>query len=154
MAKYDWNNLEKEYILGDYKSVSAFLKDKGIPRNGSVQKAVKGWNNKKVQIKIEKSSKTIEKIIEKQSEVDANQVIKVNDVANKLLSKLMEATDELKKGTDLFGNTYESTIIDRMSLKKLTSALKDLNDILGDKQSDKIQRIQIINDLPSDEDED
>ena len=25
MAKYDWKKLEKEYILGDYKSVSSFL---------------------------------------------------------------------------------------------------------------------------------
>lgn len=30
MAKYDWKQLEKDYILGDYKSVSSFLKDKGI----------------------------------------------------------------------------------------------------------------------------
>ena len=30
MAKYDWIALEKEYILGDYKSVSSFLKDKPI----------------------------------------------------------------------------------------------------------------------------
>ena len=30
MAKYDWIRLEKEYILSDYKSVSAFLKDKEI----------------------------------------------------------------------------------------------------------------------------
>ena len=33
MAKYDWKQLEKEYILGDYKSVSAFLKDKEITNN-------------------------------------------------------------------------------------------------------------------------
>ena len=54
MAKYDWKQLEKEYILSDYKSVSAFLKDKGIKRNGSVQQAVKGWNEKRVQKQFEK----------------------------------------------------------------------------------------------------
>ena len=67
MAKYDWKQLEKEYILSDYKSVSAFLKDKQIKRNGSTQKAVKGWNEKKVQKEFKKGSKTIEKVIEKES---------------------------------------------------------------------------------------
>ena len=70
MAKYDWIALEKEYILSEYKSVSAFLKDKGISRNGNVQKIVKGWKNKKVQKELKKSSKTVEKIIEQQSSKD------------------------------------------------------------------------------------
>ena len=30
MAKYDWKQLEKEYISGNYKSINAFLKEKGI----------------------------------------------------------------------------------------------------------------------------
>ena len=30
VAKYDWKQLEKEYILSNYKSVSAFLKYKEI----------------------------------------------------------------------------------------------------------------------------
>ena len=47
MAKYNWNELEKEYILGDYKSVSAFLKYKKIPNNGSTKKSTKGWKEKK-----------------------------------------------------------------------------------------------------------
>lgn len=139
MAKYDWRQLEQEYILSDYKSVSAFLRDKEIPRNGSVQKAVKGWNNKKVQKEIKQSSKTIEKIIEKQSENDAEQIVKVNDVANKLLSKILIASDELNKGTDIFGNTYQTSILNRADLKKLTSALKDISDVLSIYESDEIE---------------
>lgn len=41
MSKYDWKQLEKEYILSDYKSVSSFLKDKEIPINGSTKKSTK-----------------------------------------------------------------------------------------------------------------
>ena len=48
MAKYNWKQLEKEYILSDYKSVSSFLKNKGISINGSTKKSTKGWKNKKV----------------------------------------------------------------------------------------------------------
>ena len=47
MAKYDWKQLEKEYILSDYKSVSAFLKDKGIKQNGSTKKSTKRLERKK-----------------------------------------------------------------------------------------------------------
>ena len=32
MAKYDWKQLEKEYILSDYKTVAEFLKAKNISR--------------------------------------------------------------------------------------------------------------------------
>lgn len=161
MAKYDWKQLEKEYILGDYKSVSAFLKDKGIKRNGSTQQAVKGWNEKKVQKEIKKSSKTIEKVIEKESEKEAEEIVQVKDVANKLLLKILNAYGELDKHivtnkikTKTVQYDYECnkpsketteekeekksfiSIIDRKGLKELTSALKDINDILNYKQNE------------------
>lgn len=121
MAKYDWIALEKEYILGDYKSVSSFLKDKGISNNGTTRRHTSGWKDKKRQKEDKKATKTIEKIIEKQSNEDANTIVKINDVANKLLKKVMEAADK----------TYTTD-----SIKKLTSALKDLKDIIPQKQED------------------
>ncbi len=135
MAKYDWAALEKEYILSDCKSVSAFLKDKGISRNGNVQKIVKGWKNKKVQKECKKSSKTIEKIIEKQSTEDAKTLVNFNDVANKLLEKINKATEELTLHMDMFGNLHNG-IVDRGDVKKLTSALKDIKDVLPQKSED------------------
>ena len=155
MAKYDWKQLEKEYILSDYKSVSSFLKDKGISINGSTKKRTKGWKNKKVLKEEQKSTKIIEKVLEKESEKEANKIIWVKDVANDLLSKIVQANNELnkhiarnKKKTktvkyDYFTNKPQKetineteevksyiSIIDRKGLKELTSALKDLNDIL------------------------
>lgn len=47
MAKYDWKQLEKEYILSDCKSVSSFLKDKNIKNNGSTKKRTKRLERKK-----------------------------------------------------------------------------------------------------------
>lgn len=87
MAKYDWIALEEEYILSDYKSVSAFLKDKGINNNGTTRKRTSGWKDKKRQKEDKKATKTIEKVIEKQSENDANTAVKINDVAEELLKK-------------------------------------------------------------------
>ena len=74
MAKYDWKQLEKEYILSDFKSVSSFLKDKGISINGSTKNRTKGWKSKKVLKEDKKSTKIIEKVTEKEieKEVDMN----------------------------------------------------------------------------------
>lgn len=152
MAKYNWQQLEKEYILSNHKTVSSFLRDKKIPNNGSTRKQTSGWKDKKRDKQDKTMTKTIQKVIEKESEKEANKIVKVNDVANKLLEKIMVATDELNKSTDMFGTIHDSSIIDRVALKKLTSALKDLNDILGDKTNENIQRIQIVNDLPVGED--
>ncbi len=158
MAKYDWKQLEKEYILSDYKSVSSFLKNKGVSINGSTKKSTKGWKNKKVLKEEQKSTKVIEKVLEKESEREANKIIQVKDVANDLLSKIVQANNELnmhiarnKKKTKTVEYNYDMCkpskeiideeeeiksyidIIDRKGLKELTSALKDLNDILTNK---------------------
>lgn len=161
VAKYDWKQLEKEYILGNYKSVSSFLKDKGIKQNGSTKKSTKGWKGKKVLKEEQKSTKVIEKVLEKESEKEANKIIQVKDVANDLLSKIVQANNELnmhiarnKKKTKTVEYNYDMCkpsketineeeeiksyidIIDRKGLKELTSALKDLNDILDPKEDD------------------
>lgn len=161
MAKYDWKQLEKEYILSDYKSVSGFLKDKGIKSNGSTKNRTKGWKNKKVLKEEQKSTKVIEKVLEKESEKEANKIIQVKDVANDLLSKIVQANNELnmhiarnKKKTKTVEYDYKCNkpskevineeeeiksyidIIDRKGLKELTSALKDLNDILTNKSEE------------------
>lgn len=169
MAKYDWKQLEKEYILSDYKSVAEFLKSKNISRNGSTQKNTKGWNEKKVNKELKKSEKVIEKVIEKESEKEAKKILQVKDVANDLLEKIVQANNELnmhlarnKKKTKTIEYDYKCNkpkketiqedeeiksyidIIDRKGLKELTSALKDISDILNvqkeDSKEDKIDQ--------------
>lgn len=115
MAKYDWKRLEKEYILGDYKSVSEFLKEKNIPNNGNTKKAIKGWKNKKVLKEEQKSAKIIEKVIEKESEKEARELVTVNSVAKVALDKANSLLKEVE-------NVY--------SLKDFTSALKNIKDII------------------------
>lgn len=130
MAKYDWKQLEKEYILSNYKSVSAFLKDKGInATSGSTKKAVVGWKEKKAHKEHLKSTKVIEKTIEKESEKEAQQIADLKAIANDLALNVIKANTELHIHMDMFGGQHEG-IIDAGRLKKLTSALKDLNDIL------------------------
>lgn len=147
MAKYNWKALEKEYLLGDYKSINAFLKEKNIPINGNTKKSIKGWKEKKAQKEDIKSTKIIEKVIEKQAEKEANEIVSVNHVADKLLRKILEATDEINIQMDMFGNEYAG-IVDRADLKKLTSALKDIDDILKNKNnSNDIEDLTVLADL-------
>ena len=161
MAKYDWKQLEKEYILSDFKSVSQFIKNKKIPYNGTTKTKTKGWTEKKRLKQDQKETKIIEKVIEKESEKEANKIIQIKDVANELLSKILQANNELnmhiardKKKTKTVEYNYDMgkpskeiieeqeeiksyiDIIDRKGLKELTSALKDLNDILDPKEDD------------------
>ena len=161
VAKYDWKQLEKEYILSEYKSVKEFLRSKSIKSTGNTNKQTKGWAEKKATKEQQKSNKIVEKVIEKQSEKEANKIIQVKDVANDLLSKIVQANNELnmhiaknKKKTKIVEYNYNMRklsketineeeeiksyidIIDRKGLKELTSALKDLNDILGPKEDD------------------
>lgn len=162
MAKYDWKQLEKEYILGNYKSVNSFLKEKGISRNKTTNTQTKEWNIKKHQKDTQTTSRTVEKIIEKQSEKEAKKITKVKDVANDLLQKIIQANNELnmhlarnKKKTKTVEYDYRTNkpsketiqedeeiksyidIIDRKGLKELTSALKDLNDILTNRDENR-----------------
>ena len=74
MAKYDWKQLEKEYILSEYKSVKEFLRSKDIKSTGNTNKQTKGWADKKAKKEQQKSNKIVEKVIEKEieKEVDIN----------------------------------------------------------------------------------
>lgn len=161
MAKYDWNQLKKEYILGDYKSVSQFIKSKKMPYNGTTKTKTKGWSEEKRLKQDQKTTKVIEKVIEKESEAEAQKIVDVKDVAQELLNKIIVANSELnmhlarnKKKTKIVEYDYDCNkpskevvdekeeitsyidIIDRQGLKQLTSALKDLSEILNPKNSD------------------
>ena len=62
MAKYDWKQLEKEYILSNYKSVSSFLNNKGIKNNGTTRKNTSGWKKKKRQKEDKKATEIIQHV--------------------------------------------------------------------------------------------
>lgn len=166
MAKYDWKQLEKEYILSDYKSVKEFLRNKNIKSTGNTNKQTKGWSEKKAIKEQRKSNKTVEKVIEKQSEKEAQQIADIKSIANELALNVLKANTELNKHiakskTKTKTVIYDSKalkpskevtkeqeeaneyigIIDRQGLKMLSSALKDLNEILVDKKGNDTNNI-------------
>ena len=166
MAKYDWKQLEKEYILSDYKSVKEFLENKNMKYNGNARDKTKGWTEKRVTKQEEKSNKTVKKTIEKESENEAQQIAYLKSIANDLALNIIKANSQLetyivkkKKKTKTVkydykvGKPQEETtteneeietmdgIVDRQGLKMLASALKDLNEILVDKKENDTNNI-------------
>ena len=157
MAKYDWEQLEKEYILSEYKSVSAFLKEKNIKATGNTNKRTKGWKEKKAKKEQKKGNKIVEKVVEKESEKEAQKIVDIKSIANDLalniikantqldtyLIKNKEKTKKVKYDNKSLKPSIETItekeiidtkkgIIDRQGLKMLASALKDINEIMGD----------------------
>ena len=172
MAKYDWKQLEKEYILSDYKSIKDFLENQNIKYNGNARQKTKGWTNKKVTKQEEKSNKVIEKVTEKEAEREAEQIANIKTIANDLAIKIMQANKELnmhlarnKKKTKTVEYDYkcnkpskETTeekeeiktyidIIDRQGLKMLTSALKDLNEIIGENKETNKETLEKLDEV-------
>lgn len=140
MAKYDWKQLEKEYITGEYKSVSQFIRSKEIPYNGTTKNKTKGWSEKKRLKQDQKATKTIEKVIEKESEKEAQQIVDIKSIANDLALNIIKANKETNIYISSDGKREEG-LIDKRGLKQLTSALKDLNEILSDKKEDSFNNI-------------
>lgn len=117
----------------------------------------KGWKEKKSQNSDKKVAKIIEKVTEKESEKEAQQIANIKSIANDLALNIIKANSQLetyivknKKKTKKVKYDYKVSkpseeeitekeeietmegIIDRQGLKMLTSALKDLNEIIGE----------------------
>lgn len=158
MAQYNWDELKKEFIIGDYKSLNEFADIKGLTRNGNFNKKTKGWAEEKATKEQQKGNKIIDKTIEKVAEKEANRNARILSLADRLADKVDEAINQLeqyvitnkkKTKTVEYDNkslkpTREVTVeeeikdiidglIDKQGLKTLTAALKDIKDINTDK---------------------
>lgn len=112
--------------------LEVFLESKTYHIIKTLKSSQKDGRKKRRQKSGEKTAKTIEKIIEKQSEKEAQQIVDLKTIANDLALNIIKSNTELHIHTDMFGNQFKGTI-DANRLKKLASALKDINDILVDK---------------------
>lgn len=110
----DWNKLKAEYIAGgtSYRK----LADKyGIPFSNLKNTAVKeGWVKLREQAKNKADSKMVNSVAK---DISKN-AVKINDVADKLLDKIVLLLDEFEG-------------LDSQSIKQLTSSLKDIKEIKG-----------------------
>ncbi len=113
----DWNKLKAEYIAGgtSYRKLAEKYKDEGVTFDNLKNVAVKeGWASLKEQAKDKATTKMVETIA---SDI-ANNSIKINDVADKLLDKISYMLDV-------------DGVLDTKSIKHLASSLKDIKEIKG-----------------------
>jgi hypothetical protein len=93
VARLDWINLKKEYMLGDYKSLREFSDLKGLKYNGNFMIKTKGWNDERVAIQLKRSCKIIEKTIEKISDKESDRNVRflnMSDMATDAIEEYLK----------------------------------------------------------------
>ena len=156
MIDIDWDKIREEYIADEstsYRKLAAKygVKDYVIYRRGHAE----GWPALRKQCVDE----TIAKAVEKISQTRADKLDSVMDAADQLIKKVMDAIKELDKKTvkkvtktkkveydnancpdKPTGETVTETeeyeiidaLLDRQGIKALTSALRDLKEVLSE----------------------
>ena len=124
MAKINWDELKKDFILGDYKSLSEFADKKGLNRNGNFNKKTKGWTEEKAKKRKEKSNKIIEKTINKEVEKEVDRNTRHLNLTDKILDKVEKVLEEELTKITFFGKTTNTKIIQHSKLEKLMNILE------------------------------
>ena len=170
----DWSKIRNEYINGNI-SYRELAKKHGVSFQTLQGKArVEKWVEKKKIQQDRINEKTIQKTAEKLAEQEANRLLRISNAADRLLKKIEEATEQLdqfivtnrvrqkevayvsdkagfgKPKKEIIKEVEDKRVVkadhlDRMGLKQLASALKDLKDIQFTKDEDKEQESPNIN---------
>ena len=182
MVNLNWNLIRNEYISGTI-SYRKLAEKHGISFNTLKDRAVaENWYEKKKEQHNKIEKKTQQKTAEKLAEAEANRLLRISTAADNLLKKIEEATEQLDQFIVTqkvrqrevqyvsdeagFGKPQKETVkeaeskkvvkaehIDRMGLKQLTSALKDLRDIQLVREEEKPEEKQTITFIEDLEDE-
>jgi hypothetical protein len=72
VARYNWEKLKKEFILGNYDSVRDYAAKNNIKYNGYFAKRTRGWADEKRAKQKQKESKIVDKTIEKIAEAESD----------------------------------------------------------------------------------
>ena len=154
----NWNKIKNEYISG-YISQRKLAEKHGIAYQTLRDRAQKEkWADKRKLQRAKIGEKTAQKTAELLAEREADRLIRISDAADRLLEKIEEATEQLdqfivtnkvrqkevkyvnakagfgKPSKELIKEVEDKRIVkadhlDRLGLKQLASALKDLRDI-------------------------
>ena len=170
----NWTKIRNEYINGNisYRKLAekhgvSFHTLKGIATEEK-------WFDKRKEQQEKIRTKTEQKTAEKLAEAEANRLLRISAAADRLLEKIEEATEQLdqfivtnkvkqkevkyvsakagfgKPQKEIVKEVEDKRIVkadhlDRLGLKQLASALKDLRDIQFTKEEDKPEETPNIN---------
>lgn len=110
----DWQRIKTEYITTD-TSYRKLAKKYGVSYTSIGDKSRKeGWQEEREQFRSKSLSKTLSKIAEGQ----AKRAVRLQDVTDKLLSKIEKAVDLI-----------DMDVFDTQAIRQITASLKDIKDI-------------------------
>ena len=171
----DWIKIRNEYINGNisYRKLAEKHNVSFSTLQGKARE--EHWFEKRKKQHDKINEKIVQKTAEKLAEREAERLLRISDAADRLLQKIEEATEQLdqfivtnrvkqkevkyvqkkagfgKPEKEIVKEIEDKRIIkadhlDRLGLKQLTSALKDLRDIQFKQQSDEVeQEAPVIN---------
>lgn len=150
----DWLKIKNEYICGG-GSYRKLAEKYGVSVSAIKRRAAAGkWTANRARTEPQVHQKTVQKVIERTANQEADRIVRMLAVSDKLLDKLNQAVDELDRQTakrvvktkeirygdeDAKGKPVREVIcenteivdidglpIDRLGLRQLAAALKDL----------------------------
>ena len=137
----DWKKVKTEYITDEDSSYTKLSEKYGISRSTIANRAGReGWAKEKERYHNELVTKTVARMSQKHVE----KMARVQDLTDKLLTKLEKAIDELdldiivrkvKTDNGITEETVETKeareggIVDRAGLKQIASALRDIKEV-------------------------
>ena len=175
----DWLKIKNEYISGNI-SYRKLAEKHNVGLSALTKRATEEkWYEKRKNQRVKIEAKVEQKTAEKLAEAEANRLLRISAAADRLLEKIEEATEQLdqfivtnrvkqrevkyvsdkagfgKPKKEITKEVEDKRIVkadhlDRMGLKQLASALKDLRDIQLVKDEDNLQdseKITFVNDL-------
>ncbi len=112
----DWTRIKAEYIKGGISYRELAEKHKVSYNTLAKVAAKENWNS----LKQETAEKTTTKIIDMESDKQANRMKRLLDVSDKLLAAVEEAVDKFQAN---------ELVLDKSTLKQLSGTIKDIKDI-------------------------
>lgn len=170
----DWTKIRNEYINGNI-SQRKLAEKHGISYHTLRSRAEKEqWSDKREEQQRKITEKTAQKTAELLAEREAERLLRISNAADKLLEKIEAATEQLdqfvitnrvkqkeikyatnrdgrgKPSKEIIKEIEDKRIVrmehlDRMGLKQLASALKDLQGIQSTQKEDGLQETPTIN---------
>lgn len=165
---YDWSKIRLEYVTKNKITYRELCEKYGCSMSVLTKRASEEkWTEERKKQRKRVETKTKEKVADREAEKNAKQLVTCKDLAEDLLEKLSQAIDELnihllkisekdsftkedaKKGmVDVVIRKEKlkkaKSIIKTDDIKKLSAALKDINDILAEGDEDTSNKITVI----------
>ena len=128
--KIDWLAVKNEYITTN-ASYQTLADKYSVSKTAIANKAKnENWAQLKQQYLNETCTKVVQEIQEKNVESEVDRVANLLNLTDRAQVQINTAFGQLNKYMDMFGNVYDTDMVDVARLKKLVSAIKDIKDIL------------------------